>query len=136
MNVSSACRPCEGRRGVTEALRPLGIEPTLEVNEIDEKTFQANPSESNRIWIAGKSMDDWLETKVGSSRCCSVCGESECRTVQIGANSFDTLNRFASLASHSQANLHQHTDVAVIAIELARATDNRGQGCETSGSEP
>ena len=37
-----------------KALRPLGIEPTVEIREIDEKSFRANPSESNRIWIAGR----------------------------------------------------------------------------------
>jgi hypothetical protein len=35
-----------------EALRPLSIEPKLEVREIDQASFEANPSESNRIWIA------------------------------------------------------------------------------------
>lgn len=74
-----------------EALRPLGIEPTLEVREIDEKTFKANPSESNRIWIAGRPMEEWLGARVGSSRCCSVCGESECRTVEVGATTFEAI---------------------------------------------
>lgn len=74
-----------------EALRPLGMEPTLEVKAIHEEAFKANPSESNRIWIAGRPMEEWLGAKVGSSRCCSVCGESECRTVQIGATTFETV---------------------------------------------
>ena len=55
-----------------QALHPLGIEPIVEIREIDEKSFKANPSESNRIWIAGKPMEEWLGAKVGSSRCCSV----------------------------------------------------------------
>lgn len=76
---------------LTEALAPLGIEPTLEIREIDERTFKANPAESNRIWIAGRPMEDWLGAQVGSSRCCSVCGESECRTVQIGQVTFETI---------------------------------------------
>ncbi len=74
-----------------EALRPLGIEPTLEIREIDEKSFRANPSESNRIWIAGRPMEEWLGASVGSSRCCSVCGESECRTIEIGASTFEVV---------------------------------------------
>lgn len=53
-----------------EALHPLGIAPSLDVREIDEKAFKANPSESNRIWIAGKPMEEWLGASVGSSRCC------------------------------------------------------------------
>ena len=66
-----------------EALRPLSIEPMLEVREIDQESFEANPSESNRIWIAGRPMEEWLGARVGSSRCCSVCGESACRTVEV-----------------------------------------------------
>lgn len=64
-------------------LLPMGIEPMLETREIDEVAFKANPSESNRIWIAGKPMEEWLNASVGSSRCCSVCGDSECRTVEV-----------------------------------------------------
>ena len=72
-------------------LRPLGIEPTLEVREIDEQSFKANPSESNRIWIAGRPMEEWLGARVGSSRCCSVCGESECRTVEVEGTTFEAI---------------------------------------------
>jgi len=74
-----------------EALRPLGIEPNLEIREINEKSFKANPSESNRIWIAGRPMEEWLGASVGSSRCCSVCGESECRTVEVGGTTFEAI---------------------------------------------
>ena len=74
-----------------EALLPLGIEPTLEVRAFDEESFKANPSESNRIWIGGRPMEEWLGARVGSSRCCSVCGESECRTVQVGSTTFEAV---------------------------------------------
>ena len=74
-----------------EALSPLGIRPTLETRQIDEKEFKAKPSESNRIWIAGKPMEEWLGARVGSSRCCSVCGESQCRTVEMGGSVFETV---------------------------------------------
>jgi hypothetical protein len=74
-----------------EALRPLGIEPVLEMREIDERSFRANPSESNRILIAGKPMEEWLGAQVGSSRCCSVCGDSECRTVEIARTTFEAI---------------------------------------------
>ena len=74
-----------------ETLRPLGIEPTLEIREIDEESFRANPSESNRIWIAGRPMEEWLGARVGSSRCCSVCGQSECRTVEVGTVTFEAI---------------------------------------------
>jgi hypothetical protein len=95
-----------GVKKLTEVLRPLGIEPTLEAKEIDEGSFRANPSESNRVWIAGKSMEEWLKGRVGTSRCCSVCGESECRTVQVGGTVFEAIpeNLFlkAALVAASQ----------------------------------
>ena len=74
-----------------QALRPLGIEPQLEIRELDETSFQQDPSASNRIWIAGKPMEDWLDGTVGSSRCCSVCGDSECRTVEVGGTTFEAI---------------------------------------------
>lgn len=74
-----------------DALAPLGVAPTLECREISEAEFQARPSESNRIWIAGKPMEEWLGASVGSSRCCSVCGDSNCRTVDIGTATYETI---------------------------------------------
>lgn len=74
-----------------QSLRPLGIEPSLEIREIDEKSFKADPSESNRIWIAGRPMEEWLGASVGKSRCCSVCGTSECRTVEVEGATFETI---------------------------------------------
>ncbi len=74
-----------------QSLAPLGIEPTLQIRELDERTFKANPSESNRIWIAGKPMEEWVGARIGSSPCCSVCGTSECRTVEVEGTIFETV---------------------------------------------
>ena len=76
---------------LNKSLRPLGIEPILEIREIDERAFKAKPSESNRIWIAGRPMEEWLGASVGSSPCCSVCGTSECRTVEVEGATFETI---------------------------------------------
>lgn len=84
----------EMRRAVEklrDVLHPLGIQPTLETREIDEKSFRANPSESNRVWIAGKPMEEWLEGKVGASRCCSVCWESPCRTLEVEGTQYEAI---------------------------------------------
>jgi hypothetical protein len=82
-------------RRATETLRavlaPLGIEPQLEVADVDEATFAAGPLESNRIWIADRPMEDWLSGSIGSSRCCSVCGDSDCRTLEIQGTTFETI---------------------------------------------
>ncbi|NUP87827.1 MAG: DUF2703 domain-containing protein [Burkholderiaceae bacterium] len=74
-----------------EALRPLGFEPVLETREIALDAFKGMPSESNRIWIAGRSIEDWLEASVGKSRCCSACGGEQCRTLEIGAETFEAI---------------------------------------------
>lgn len=74
-----------------EALRPLDMEPVLETREIELDTFKGMPSESNRIWIAGRSIEDWLNAGVGKSTCCSACGGSECRTLEIGKETFETI---------------------------------------------
>jgi len=103
---------------LTEALAPLGMEPTLEIREIDEKTFKANPAESNRIWIAGRPMEEWLGAQVGSSRCCSVCGESECRTVQVGKVTFEAIPERLFLKAALIAASHQ-LDVAPAALPLS-----------------
>lgn len=72
-------------------LRPLDIEPVLERQEIAEETFKANPLESNRVWIAGKPIEAWLNANVGASRCCSVCGDVECRTLEVGGRIYETI---------------------------------------------
>lgn len=72
-------------------LLPLGIEPVLEIREIDEATFKADPTASNRIWIAGQPMEKWLNASVGSSPCCSVCGDSECRTMDVDGTTYEVV---------------------------------------------
>jgi hypothetical protein len=74
-----------------DTLGPLGLEPTLETREIDGESFKADPSVSNRIWIEGRPLEEWLGATVGESRCCSVCGESECRTVEIAGTVFEAI---------------------------------------------
>ncbi len=73
------------------ALRPLGIDPVLETQEIDEAAFKIDTSESNRVWIAGKPIEEWLSADVGMSRCCSVCGDSDCRTLEVGGRTYETI---------------------------------------------
>ena len=72
-------------------LSPLGIEPVLETQEIDEATFKTSTAESNRIWIAGKPLERWLGASVGMSRCCTACGDSDCRTVEVDGRTYETI---------------------------------------------
>jgi hypothetical protein len=74
-----------------EILGPLDLEPILETKELQEASFKADPSASNRIWIAGRPLEEWLGARVGSSRCCSVCGDSDCRTVEVRGAVFEAI---------------------------------------------
>jgi hypothetical protein len=96
-------------------LRPLRITPHLEVVEIDDPTFRANPSESNRIWISGTPLETWLAGRVGSSRCCSVCGDAPCRTIEIGGTAFEEIPerlivKAALLAAAELLDDEEHAD--------------------------
>ena len=87
----NTCPRCQGTGEAVEraverlrlTLEPLGVSPVLERHELDEATFRDQPSESNRIWIAGKPLEDWIEGQTGSSPCCNECGDNECRTVEV-----------------------------------------------------
>jgi hypothetical protein len=72
-------------------LEPLNIEPRLELREIDERSFRNKPAESNRIWIAGRPLEEWLAAGVGSSSCCSVCGDAPCRTMEVEGAVFEDI---------------------------------------------
>jgi hypothetical protein len=78
-------------QALAAALAPLDMVPELEEREMDEVSFLAQPSESNRVWIAGKPMEEWLQGSTGSSPCCSVCGDAECRTVAVDGQSFEAI---------------------------------------------
>lgn len=78
---------------LTPLLRPLGCEPVLEVRALEPMAFEADPSASNRIWIAGRPMEFWLGARSGSSPCCSVCGDLPCRTLEFEGRSFETVPR-------------------------------------------
>jgi hypothetical protein len=76
---------------LTQALLPLGIEPVLHTVEIDESSFKASPTESNRIVIAGETLENWVGATTGRSRCSSVCGDHECRTVEVDGMAFESV---------------------------------------------
>jgi hypothetical protein len=36
-------------------------------------------------------LEHWLGATTGASRCCSVCGETECRTLEVDGASFEAV---------------------------------------------
>jgi len=74
-----------------KALSPLAIEVTFEQREIGQIAFANDPSQSNRVWISGRPLEDWLGAQVGQSPCCDVCGDAECRTIEVNAKVYESI---------------------------------------------
>jgi len=97
--AGTTCPRCQGtheevQRAVERlkrAVEPLGITPVLEIRELDQAVFLSQPLDSNRIWIAGQPMEDWIQGRVGSSRCCEECGDQDCRTVEVGGTTYEVI---------------------------------------------
>ena len=74
-----------------QSLAPLGIEVTLEKKALDPVTFAKDVLESNRIWISEKPLEEWLGVEVGQSLCSGPCGKTECRTLEVGEETHETI---------------------------------------------
>lgn len=77
------------------SLKPLGIEVVLEEKALSIDACAKDISQSNRIWIAERPLEEWLGAKVGKSLCSTCCGELgenvECRTVEIGGKIYEVI---------------------------------------------
>jgi hypothetical protein len=89
----------------------LDLEPILETVELTQESFNRDPSASNRIWIAGRPFEEWLGARVGRSRCCSVCGEAECCTIEIEETVFETIPEHLILRAALMAAVRMITAV-------------------------
>ena len=82
-------------QGLETSLAPLGIAVTLEEEVLDSAACAEDISESNRIWIDNKPLEDWLGASVGKSNCASCCEELgtdvECRTVIHEGETFEAI---------------------------------------------
>ena len=74
-----------------QALNPLSIDVVIDQRKIAQSTFVNDPSQSNRIWIGHRSLEDWLEAKVGQSQCCDICQGNECRTIEINTRVYEVI---------------------------------------------
>ena len=98
-STGSTCPRCDGTQQQVQqavdrlraALEPLGVRPVLEMREIDPATFLQQPDQSNRIWVGGRPLEDWLGARSGSSQCCDACGDAECRTLEIDGTSHEVV---------------------------------------------
>ncbi len=73
------------------SLAPAGIRVALETERLDETAFLKAPLESNRIWIDGRPLEDWLGAQAASSPCTGCCGGADCRTVCVGGATYEAI---------------------------------------------
>ncbi|MFA6106806.1 MAG: DUF2703 domain-containing protein [Patescibacteria group bacterium] len=74
---------------LTSALSPLKIKVELRKTELTLEEFKNNPVKSNSISFNGELLEDLVRAKTGQSQCCDVCGDEECRTVEIDGESHE-----------------------------------------------
>lgn len=74
-----------------QVLRPLDIDVILEKEKLNISEFKQDPLQSNRIWINGQPIENIIKGDVGQSPCCDVCGPSDCRTVELNGEKYETI---------------------------------------------
>lgn len=74
-----------------EVLKPKGIEVVLEKKELTIEEFKQNPLSSNKILFNGRSLEELLNAESGHSKCCDVCGDEDCRTVEFDGTSHEMI---------------------------------------------
>lgn len=97
--TGATCNRCRDTGGTVEAafkkvqkaLAELGVKTKLESKKIVPEVFKKDPLQSNRIWISGRPLEEWIGAAVGQSQCCDACGDSECRTITINKDTFETI---------------------------------------------
>lgn len=82
-------------RSLKKSLAPLGIKVVLKKKSLDPAACAKDISQSNRIWIGERPLEEWLGAKVGKSPCGFCCAELgnqvECRTVEVEGQAYETI---------------------------------------------
>ena len=74
-----------------KSLSELNIEVELIKEALEFLIFSKDPLQSNRIWIGEKPLEVWVGATVGKSKCCDICGNSECLTISTDQNTFEAI---------------------------------------------
>jgi len=77
--------------GLNQVLKPFEISVSLVKKAIEPETFMKDVLQSNKIMIAGRTLEEWLGAETGQSPCCEVCGDAECRTVEYADQTHETV---------------------------------------------
>jgi len=74
-----------------KALEALEIKVELHKNELSLTEFKKNPVKSNAIFFNGTPLEDLIGAQTGQSQCCDVCGDEECRTLELNGSTYETI---------------------------------------------
>jgi len=78
-------------QSLKQVLNSSGIDVNLVKKAIHPEKFKKDVLQSNKILIAGKTLEEWLGAETGQSICCEVCGDAECRTVEYADQTHETI---------------------------------------------
>lgn len=81
----------EAALALRQALKDTPIIVEVEKLALPLAEFRRSPLESNRIWLAGRPLEEWLPLRIGSSPCCGPCGDKECRTVSLKGQVYEAI---------------------------------------------
>ncbi len=85
----------EAMASLRKSLGALGIDVVLEKKALSPEVCAEDISQSNRIWVGERTLEEWLGADVGKSPCGFCCvdlGENvECRTVTVGEKTYETI---------------------------------------------
>lgn len=99
VSVGETCPRCSSTEASVDAaasvlgrsLAGLGIEVAVEKLELTPEAFLEDALQSNRIWIGGAPIEELLGGGTGQSLCCGPCGDTECRTIEVGGRRYETI---------------------------------------------
>lgn len=74
----------EALQVISPLLEKLNFQLIFEKVAIAHDEFKKNPLTSNQILIDNELIEHILSLKIGKSKCCGPCGDSECRTIVDG----------------------------------------------------
>ncbi|MHC4695217.1 MAG: DUF2703 domain-containing protein [Planctomycetota bacterium] len=77
------------------SLRPLNMHVVVEEMPMSPGTVAKDTSQSNRIFVDGRPLADWLGGKIGMSPCESCCPDLgpnvKCRTLTVDGNTHEAI---------------------------------------------
>lgn len=76
-----------------EKLKVHNVEVILEKKKLTLQEFKTDSIQSNSILFDGISLEKLISARTGQSKCCDVCGDSECRTIETEGDLYEIIPR-------------------------------------------